>query len=365
MPASKTEKKSGWSIGDFYNQAWDLTWNNKKLWILGLAVSIYAAGGGGGGGGNSFDTNSLQNLQNNQPQQQQELPESPYSNLTDDEGAQELAESPEAVSPEAVLQEKNDTVMAMFQPFLDGFNQVPGSVLALLVLEGIVIGFAAIALSFFLAAWSQGALIQGVADAADEKKINLFTISSHAITRAKSMVWLMIVPGLKFFLTVLVLAIGGAIVLAIVGSVVPDASPILVLVGIAAVIWFFYAVIRLAVALIYAARYCVLENLSGSEAFAAGDVLAKGNLWKTIRLGAANGIMAMLIGVIIMIPIIGVGAATVMRDLFRESVTAWTFVPVGLTAMVAMPAMFLVGGIIKVFVFSTWHFAYQALRQHS
>ncbi|HEX7017583.1 MAG TPA: hypothetical protein VF209_01600 [Patescibacteria group bacterium] len=379
MVASKTsssdhhKKNSHWSISDFYNQSWDLTWQNKKLWILGLAVSLFASGGGGGGN-SSFDASDFQQFQENQ-QQEQQLPESPYSDfeVVEEAGAhngeihgvdveaQEDIRGPVGVGLHAM--EFGQKREEMLTPFVNGLKNVPLHVWAIIGLEFLMVVVGLIVFGLFLGTWSQGALIQGIAQAAVDKKIELAAISSYAVTKVTSLIWISLIPLLKFIVLALLIGAGGAIALAFVNALADGLGFISVIAGIVAVCWFFYKLIRLAFAINYAFYYCVEENLSGQEAYDQAYALVDGNIWKSIRLALANAIVTGIVVFAVFLPVLGVGFGTVMRDLMNDSFTPMTFVPVGITFLLTIPAMTLIQGILKVFTYSTWHYAFRALKK--
>src|SRR3972149_1077783 len=46
-------------IGEVLRRAWEITWKNKGLWILGILAAC-TGGGGGGGGSSSYQQSSYQ-----------------------------------------------------------------------------------------------------------------------------------------------------------------------------------------------------------------------------------------------------------------------------------------------------------------
>ncbi len=325
-----------WSISQFYKRAWKLTWQHKKLWILGFAVAIYASGG------NSFQGNFR-------------LPSSSGSSektaVTSPTKTSVLPPSGKtATSPTALPDKSIDHVM-------DGLKAVSPAVYVLLGIEVLAVFIGIFVLYFILVSWSKAALMIGVGEVVETDTLHLTEVAKAAIGRIKSLVWIAIVPGLLFFLSVFAVMIVLMLIIAFAGPIGVIGAIVLFCAGI--YFWF-----RLMVGIIYAERYCALEKLSGKEAFKKGYSASKGNIWKSLRLALANGLVSMFVPFLAVIPAIGFGVAAFWPLINGGHVQYALIVPFVLSAVFAMVFLTVFGGVWQVFSYTTWHFAFQYTKKN-
>lgn len=388
-------RKSNWSITNFYKQAWKITKENKKLWILGFAVALFASGG------SNFNSSNFRESSQPESEEIQEQVLREQFDLTEEELAemeetgmdleqqmlllQEAGADLEELQnedlglnseefPAAVMSQLgalNETTDKLGQ-FVAGLKQVNQEVYALLSIQIFIMVAIGFVLAWVASAWSRAALIKGVSVAAAKETVNLAEISTAALKRIKSVIYLDIVPGLKFFLKVLLALLGLIIVAAVMSGLIAvvakqEAVAGLVILGlvIAAFLAFFYYFIKLLVSLLWSYRFCVLSKLGGKESFAKGKTTAVGNLRKTFRLGLTNILAGILIPLALFLPVIILVFRIVLKGDFFENLSPWSILPIIIALLITVPFVVVIGAAWQVFAYSTWHLGFKVLTKKS
>ncbi len=321
------EASQKWSIGRFYGQAWKLAWQHKVLWILGMAVVLYASG--------SYRANTFSR---------------PAQNSTQPQKVSALILSPSSLPAASAPPTAKDS------PFVDAARQaathVHPAVYVLLFIEITAFVIAVLVFRFVLLGWSKSALIIGVHTAAEKKTINLTEIARAAMQRIRPMIFLNLVPVLLLLAIALIVAIAFFLIAAVAKILI---IPLVLVYLIGAV----YLVFRLGSALIYAERYCALEKFSGKTALEKGDELAKGNLWKSGRLAILNWIVGLISQVLVTVLFLGAFVLPFgFLWIYLKSPLIVLLVP--LAVIILMFALW-VSAFWKVFTYAAWHFAFRYL----
>lgn len=362
-----------WGIWQFYDQAWKLTLKNKKLWILGLAVAVFSSGG------SSNYSNSSSNSLDSETKEERQVTASPTPNMVTTSATVQLSPQPTLpptltddgkltplnlpnptqnplVAEEKAVQtetpkEKAPPSLAE-QKIWKGLQAVPIPVYALLAVQ--ILGLFVYSFVVLLIAhgWSKSALILGVNDARHNKAIDLTKISLGAIRYIKSTLWVSFIPPLM----AVGVAIVGMIISMLVAAFIPIVGFLAVLVAIFAGV---YYLTKLGAAMIWAHREVVLQNLGGPQAFKSGWQLAKGNLWKVLKLSLANSLAVGAFSVMLWIPVIMLAAGGFISMANQETFSPLHFVPAVIAFIALIPVQIMFNAASQVFLYATWHYGYE------
>ncbi len=384
MPKQTQTTLKDWSISTFYSKAWALTKENKKLWILGLAVTIFASGGSSNNFnfGDMFDSGS----EDKSSQYEEEvgfLPtpvEAQTKDYTLDSSiSEETTENPESlVLLDAEfnllnLDESMDSEAgqedfegseefsiffnALGQSMQNVFKNLPLWIYPLFAIEMIIFIIYAVIFGFFASSWSVAALIKGIARADQDADWSLTEVSQSSIKHVKSLIWLSIVPTIA-------IVVFSALVMAVVGIAIAIFKEWGLLTMFVAAIGLVYVWFRYLVALTWAIRHCVLEEMRGMESIKKGWTTASKTIFKTFRLGIANTIVSMLVSIVVFLPLIGVAMATVLPQILLGSFSPLAFIPAVIVLFITLPVSGLVQGILTVFTYATWHYGFIVVNQN-
>jgi hypothetical protein len=371
-----TAKNSEWSISSFYSKAWDLTWKHKKLWILGFALMAFTSSGmrfnmpGGGSSSpstkqeqttslNTIDRtpSSLRNTpQPNIPSQRKDVPAYPeMPTLSPDPIGNAPLEAFEK-TPEAKLANS-----AFFDDIMRGFQSVSVGTYILLGLEIIVLIAGGFILGLVARAWALGSMIIGVAEADKKGSVGLFAISTKALQRVKSILWVTIVPPLLGGAILIGLVFVLIVLSAISAAIFPLLAIVFPLIFIVLVVW---GAIVLSASSIWAVRYATLQELSGSIAFRKGYEATKGNIRKMVSLGFMNWLISLGIMIALIIPAVIVGFIAVAIGMAAFKAGVFVFVPLLVIAslvalFVIVPVFSLASSMMYVFKYATWHYGFE------
>jgi len=385
MPKKPQKNLSDWSISTFYSKAWALTKEHKKLWILGLAVTVFASGGSSNNFnfGDMFDSES----QDESYQYEDELGFMPTSveaqtkNYVLDSSNEDSEDSITSELDSFLMAGETDTTdlenfedfeqfetfeeseeFAIFfgavgKIFQDVFKSLPLWIYPLFALELLFFIVYAVVFSFFASSWAKAALIKGIAQADANTDWSLTEVSQGVLKNVKSIIWLAIVPTIAIvFFTVVVI---GATTLLM--AMIKDWGWIGMIV---AVIGLVYVWFKYLVASTWAIRHCVLENMTGMQSIKQGWATASGTLFKTFRLGIANTISSMIVSVLVFLPVIAVAIATIIPQILLESFSPIAFVPAVVLLLITLPVNGLIQGILSVFRYATWHYGFIVVNQN-
>ena len=241
--------------GKIIKRSWQLTWKNKWLWVIGLVLATFGAGGYSGSSGGSSNSSS--------------------SNI-------KLPGASPSPSPSNIQNFRNQTsyVLGAATNFLKSWF-----ILVLLILLFVVFMTATV---WILTSWAKGALITGLNIADMDQPVDLKNSSPGGVAKIKDLViFRLISTGLMIGIIVGVGIIFGL------GFLVQLAVPVLgviwlILFGIVGFLALIVAIILFSVLTIYAERLIVLKNLAPWEAWKKGLSIGRHNLLPTILMGIIN-----------------------------------------------------------------------------
>jgi hypothetical protein len=375
-----------WSISRFYNTAWDLTKKHKELWILGLLVAFLA---GGSGGGNNWSNvfNDAQKVSEEKVRAQETdnsafYVEDPYALTAPIEDSQADMANPiiyndpvePFVSPgELPLPFGESEEYYWLLNFMDKFRggnpfaRVPMWVYVLGGVSALAFILEVIVLALVAMGWAKASMIKGVAEAVarPDRPVDLAEVSRFGLSRARPMIWLQIVPVLMFMFVTMFLVMAGLWVTGNVNNAVSEASAVpmvLMIIWFAAGVYAVVSFVKLMIAIVWAERHVVLDELPGRAALKAGFVTAQGNNLKTLLVGFVNMIMGMiaLFGTVMMFAILiilGIIPVLVNKDLIAFTVSYAVILAImGIAVyMVYMAAS-------QVFFHAVWQQAFDVVR---
>lgn len=320
-----------WSISEFYEKAWTLTWNHKELWIIGLAFLAFS-----GGGSSNLNFNGSSDFSSDTDSSETNM----ESMLVSEEGEETEFEKRSNQVVENVMDLGSQVV-----------PQISPAVYALAGLEFFIAIFVSVILGIIISAWARAAIILGISEATKSERVNLTAVSHEVVPRIKSLIWISIIPMFVLAVGFIVMTIGAFILMAI-GNVLGFIALF------AVVLLNVYLLIRTTFAVIWAERFCVLEKLSGKDSFMKAWKLVPSTFSKILRLGIANAVSIGLLNLLLLAPVLGVGFASII-PMVQSGEWHWTgFLPVIATYVVSAPIMTLCNAVLTVFKNGTWHYAF-------
>jgi hypothetical protein len=327
------ENTPDWEIGTLYSQAWNIVKKNKILWILGIAA----------GGGVSF--NSFSNINS-----------STIQNLFNKPGNENLQQKTSQVLGAATSSPFNESIKAIF-------SHIPFSIYLTLSLELLILVLIGLVITVIYSAWIHGLLIASTDQAAAGEKVDLGQASHKVIPRIPSIVWLQIIPGLVFFVSIVVVSLVLIFLFASKILVLQIIAGILTVIAIGALIFWG---IMLNFSQIWAIRQAVLEGKYGKAALFSGFRVAKKKFWSMALLGFVNNILvgfaslgafiAAIIAIVILI-IIGFVFVKLVPPLLAPMIIIGVIllIPVGI-------GLSLIGGFANSFKATVWTLAYRQIK---
>lgn len=251
------------NIKKILKRSWELTWNNKWLWVMGLVLAIFS-GGSGFNGANSRGSSGKTPTA------------SPAPNMPDLQNIKDQTSM--------VLGDATNVVVSWFK-------SIPPS-------YWILIGFGIFFLTIFtmvtawiIKSWAKGALIYGLDEADMGKPVTLKNTSPKGIAKIKDLIVFGLISGA--ITTGLVLIIGLMVLIGFILKVaIPNLGMIwLVLFGIVAGLAFIIAIVLFSMLTVYSERLIVIKNYSPWEAWKKGLSLTKGNFIPTFVMSLVDGII--------------------------------------------------------------------------
>ncbi len=373
-----------WSISQLYRQSWEITTKHKKLWILGLAVAIFA---GGGGGNSSSNFNSDQQNQESQVEAQVVRTDTDPAAFIESDEEQNTRLPLNGQPRVTVLAEPDPSEAGMFDSqasdittalsakqiaLLEAITPVVSNAFTslgwqwwfLIIVEfALFIGYVMV-FSFVASNWAKAALTLAIDQVVKKpnQELILTTPSLQALTRIPALIWLQIVPALRFLAITLGILLLGVVVIAVFAATSPALSGIVAVVGtVVGAIAFLYYSITLGVTLIWAEKRLVLENTTGRDAFEFAKGIVKGTRRKAIRLGFANVILmfvVQLLGIAIAIPFVLQAISNF------DGTIAIDMVITGIAGSLIVIAFYLFAStVLQTFFYTTWYFAYRFVNE--
>lgn len=306
------------NLKNIYKKAWEVSSKNKPLWVIGAAVLLFSAGGA--------------NIGSNFSNTRQEI--------------------------------TNPSSYSKFQPLIDllsnALKNVPTGTWVALGISFLFAILLGIIISVVAVSWAQGSLIGGIEEALDNKKPTIRSSSKHGFENIKAVIWLRIIPGLLFFLALLLL-----ITLGVLSFTLSKLLGILlaVFIGLIALI----TICIITIIQIWAIRISIIENKSGKESFFEGAKMAKESLGETLQLAISNCLIGCCLGCsLLIIPLIITGPIGLLALASIYTGNKMLLIPtiiLGIIISIAIAlALTLVNSIYTVFNFSTWNILYRQLK---
>jgi hypothetical protein len=293
-------------IGEVLRRAWEITWKNKGLWVLGILAAC-TGGGGGGGGSSSYQGSSYQ--------------------FSGDEW-----------------------------PGLERFfSGIPEETLVLATIAIVLVALLVVVVLFVLGILGQAGLIAGFAHADD----------TGSVTLAEA--WRLGLPSFWRLLGALAIVIVVAIVLAMVIAV-PAAIFAGLTLGLGVICLLPLAC--LAIPLAFAANIyitfvqnsIVLEKNPVLASFRRAWEVFRANLGSVIVMGLILVVGGAVVGLIIAAPLLAIALPAILAYSVggEQAVQTGTLVAIG-CGLVYLPIMLLLNGILQTYVSGTWTLTYRRL----
>ncbi len=330
--------------GKIVNRSWVIVKKSRWLWVYGLVLAAFGAGGSGGGsgGGNSGGTSkSLKNLPNKLPSDIKE------------QGQQVLGAATTAIS--------------------DWFRAVPLTTWLWLLLVLLILFGIGLIVAMVLKNWAKAGLIYGLDLADKEKPVTLPSTTQTAQRNIMPLVKLGLIQT-GVFLTVLTAGIVGAGIIALVVMLLKDLPAAGAIVGILFGLILGGGLIILMMMLsmigIYADRLVVLYSYQPWDAWKKSFSLTKKSFLSIVVMGLVNSMVgcavgclsSVISGIVLAIPGVSLLIPVFSKGLAGLSVT--TGVGLGLLVILFIQINLVVKGLLVVFNYSNWNlFMKQALSE--
>lgn len=311
---------TNWSIGRFWEEAWQLTKSQPKLWILGIATVVMVTGGGGGGTGNSIKM--------------------PSSNS----------------APK--LPVEANSWMVVLERVAPDFGAINPGIYGLFGLESLTLAIFGVVLGVVSSFWAKGVLMVGVNQAAETQEVDLAGCTKTALSKVKPLFMLSVIPMLKLMLVSMGMMILAGIGIAITAKIVM----VPVVIGLAVLGWWLVYAVKLLVALQWGIWHLMTtDGLDRVEAFKQGQATAKGNLGKSVGLNILTslmmGIVSFGVAAVAAIPaMIGIVAMVQQKQMM-----AWAMVLVVISGLVLIPCLAGLAVVVHVFTTATSNKAFRSL----
>lgn len=254
--------------GKIIKRSWNITWNNKWLWVMGLVLAAFGGAGSSGGSGSGSSSTSGTPHPTATP--------GPVINTVKNQTSYVLGQATNAIS--------------------GWFTSIPVQnwiLLGLLILAFFVFSAAVI---WVITAWAKGALIFGFNEADKGNAVTLKNVSPKGISKIKDLIlFKLISSGLT-----LALVLGIGIIFGL-GFLIKAAIPVLgviwlVLFGFLSLITFAVMMFLFILLTIYAERLIVLKNYSPWNAWKKGLSLGRSNIIPTLSMGIINSAIGCGVG---------------------------------------------------------------------
>lgn len=319
--------------GKIIKRSWNITWNNKWLWVMGLVLAAFGGAGSSGGSGSGSSGASSTPGPSATP--------GPAFNTVKDQTTHVLGQATNAIS--------------------DWFASIPVQNWILFALLALIFVIFTSTVIWVIKEWANGALIFGLDEADKGNPVTLKSVSPKGISKIKDLVlFRLISTGLT-----LALVLGLGIIFGL-GFLVKAAIPVLgmiwlVLFGFLGLITFVIALFLFLLLTIYAERLIILKNYSPWNAWKKGLILARGNTIPTLIMGIINSAIGCgvgCLGIIGLLIIFGLPAYLLIAPLF---VGGFHFPGIGqVMGLVILLILFfsintLIRGVFIVFNYGNWN----------
>jgi hypothetical protein len=292
--------------GEVLTRAWNITWKNKGLWILGILAAC-TGGGGGGGGSNSYQSSSYR-----------------FGNRE--------------------------------WPGLEQFFQnTPPETLTLIAIAAVILVLIIVVVAIVLGILGQAGLIAGVAKA-DE---------AGSVTLAEA--WRLGLPHFWRLLGAAALVFAVGILLALVIGI-PVALFTTLTLGLGALCLLPLACLAIPIALLanvyitFVQNSIVIEGHPVLASFRRAWEVFRANLGPAIVVGLILLVGGFVVGLIIAVPLVAVALPALVAFSIGgdKAIQTGTIVAVA-CGLVYLPVMILLNGILQTYVSGTWTLTYRRL----
>ncbi|MBI2029221.1 hypothetical protein HYT02_02285 [Candidatus Gottesmanbacteria bacterium] len=241
------------------------------------------------------------------------------------------------------------------------FSQVPVSAYATLAISVVIAIILGMIISLVVISWAQGAAIGAINDGYNNKPVTLRSGSLYGIRSFKRVIWLMIVPGLLYFLAIIIPFIISLFVMIALWD-----STLGRLIGILIFLIFLFIMILASLAIsasiIWAKRITVIEGKGAYQSFKEGWVLVKTHFLKMIALGCSNCVLSCCLGITIAASIGAAIAAGIGLLSVNKQVGMILLATIGIIVLILLLLSLLFGGIYTIFNYTTWNILYRQVR---
>lgn len=294
-------------FGEVLRRTWQITWKFKGLWILGILAGCGAGGGGGGSSGGS---------------------------------------------PGGIRFQFGGDELPPLDRFLDRIDpNVVGFVTVVLVSLAIVLAIA----FFLLGVLGQSGLISGV-DLADEGHAVTLSV---AFQRGQHYFWKIL--GAQVLLWILATSV--AIILLIAGGILTVGTlglALLCLIPLACLL--IPAVLLFGVYVMLTQVALVVEELDFSAAFGRSWQVMRDNLGNVIILGILLVIGGAVVGFLLFLPFLAVATPAIIGlGIGGDQAPTFGIILSAIGALVLLPIVVIINGVIQTFVTGTWTVAYRRM----
>lgn len=250
---------------------------------------------------------------------------------------------------------------SVFSSIINLFSQVPVSAYATLGISVVVAIILGIIITFVVISWAQGAAIGAINDGYNNNPVTLRAGSIYGIRSFKRIIWLLIVPGLLYFIAIIIPFIISLIIMIALWD-----SSLGRLIGILIFLTFFFVMILASLAIsasvIWAKRITVIEGKGAYESFKEGWGLVKTHFLKMIVLGCSNCILSCCLGATIVVSIGAAIVAGIGLMSVNKQVGVIFLAMIGIVVLILILLGTLFGGIYTIFNYSTWNILYRQIR---
>jgi hypothetical protein len=331
--------------GSIVKRSWDITRNNKWLWVYGLVLAVL--GGNYNSSGNSGSSSASSHTST---KQLQNIPE-------------KLPET------QKVLGAATNAIIQWIQ------NIPPATWLAIaLIVIFIIIIWSVV--SWVARSWARTGLILGVADAADDKPVDLISTSPRTFPLLKNiMLYDLICLGLTG--GAIIVSITALLLCVIIARMIPVIGILVaVLTGFILIFGIILTMLMLSIASVYTERLIVLRRTGPWTAWKKGLTLARKHAIPTVVMGLINnvigcgtGCLSALILFAVFIPLLilvfasGLFSGTGFNiQIFIQLLPQ--LICLGLPAFIlGISFQYLISALFTVFRYSTWNLFFREINQ--
>jgi hypothetical protein len=324
--------------GKIIKRSWEVTWNNKWLWVVGLVLAAFGAGSGGGSGGSGSGGSNI-----------------PVSSPSPAPSAANFSGQVTQILGETVNYIK------------DWFLSIPVGSWVLLIVVFVLFLIFTTAVIWVLTSWAKGALIAGFEDADNGKTVNLKSVSPYGLAKFKDLItFRLISAGILMGMILSIFLIIGL------GALIKIFIPVLgiiwiVLFGIVGFLSLAVGILLFTMLGIYAERLIVLKNYSAWNAWKKGLSMSKGNFLPTVVMGIINSVIGCItgcVGLIVLLLIFALPAILIIYPSIKNGLhlpTIWQIAGLIILVILMISMNLLIRAVFVVFDYGNWNQLFKGL----